>query len=198
MPTIQSEYRGDAHPPRTYASVHVCLVQQHGGSASPRPPSDGASPAAFVKKQKTDRNSNGGKPSATSPGQNKKPFQAGPPKDKDRKPQFSPKEQPPRQHERPQQQQKQPPRQQDRQPPRQQDRQQQQHNKRQEGVSHKPAHLPSSQPQKPAKGRHYTVSVAVATSILNNVQSMELRTYVVGEVRMADLDLGLPQRETCF
>lgn len=32
-------------------------------------------------------------------------------------------------------------------------------------------------------GRHYTVSIAVAGSILLNAQSPELRTYLVGEVR---------------
>jgi len=34
--------------------------------------------------------------------------------------------------------------------------------------------------------RQYTVSIAVPGSILDNAQSPELRTYLVGQVRIAD------------
>jgi len=31
-------------------------------------------------------------------------------------------------------------------------------------------------------GRHYTVSIAVPGSIINNAQSLELKTYLAGQV----------------
>ncbi|XP_052671724.1 uncharacterized protein LOC128154729 [Harpia harpyja] len=39
--------------------------------------------------------------------------------------------------------------------------------------------------QKEDKGRHYTLSVALPGSILNNAQSLELRTYLVGQIARA-------------
>ncbi|PKU35619.1 hypothetical protein llap_14078 [Limosa lapponica baueri] len=39
--------------------------------------------------------------------------------------------------------------------------------------------------QKEDKGRHYTLSVAVPGSILNNAQSLELRTYLAGQIARA-------------
>ena len=34
-------------------------------------------------------------------------------------------------------------------------------------------------------GRHYTLSVALPGSILNNAQSLELRTYLAGQIARA-------------
>ncbi|XP_010121615.1 PREDICTED: uncharacterized protein C9orf114 homolog [Chlamydotis macqueenii] len=39
--------------------------------------------------------------------------------------------------------------------------------------------------QKEDKGRHYTLSVALPGSILNNAQSLELRTYLAGQIARA-------------
>lgn len=42
---------------------------------------------------------------------------------------------------------------------------------------------PADRPLPP--GRHYTLSVALPGSILNNAQSLELRTYLAGQIARA-------------
>uniref|UniRef100_A0A803YH69 28S rRNA (uridine-N(3))-methyltransferase n=1 Tax=Meleagris gallopavo TaxID=9103 RepID=A0A803YH69_MELGA len=52
-------------------------------------------------------------------------------------------------------------------------------------LAEKQAEEEKEQQQQEDKGRHYTLSVALPGSILNNAQSLELRTYLAGQIARA-------------